>query len=115
VSLSGVVVTVDIGSDHFALWGTNTIPAGGILIVAQTSGNNFDGSDTNDAGCYGCSATLCTTKVKSTIPVVHVTVGGRTTNYSDTGQILNTKGVDSAGCPYTGTRNDESTNWVRLN
>ena len=38
-----VVVTVDMGSDHFALWGTNTIPAGGRLILAQTSGNNFDG------------------------------------------------------------------------
>lgn len=114
-SLSGVVVTVDIGSDHFALWGSQTIPAGGILIVAQTSGNNFDGSDTNDAGCYGCSSSLCHTRVKTTVPVVNVTVGGVTTHYRDPNQVLNTKGVDSAGCPYTGDRNDESQAWQKLN
>jgi hypothetical protein len=46
--------------------------------------------------------------------VVHVTVGGTTTNYNDVTQQINTGGVDRAGCPYTGTRNDESENWVQL-
>ena len=113
-TLSGVVVTVDIGSNHFSLWGTRSIPAGGKLIVAQTSMENFDGSDLNSAGCYGCSSSLCATAVSSTIPVVHVTAGGQTYNIRDLGQILNTHGVDSAGCPYTGTRNDESQNWIRI-
>ena len=113
-SISGVVVKVDIGSHNYALWGTNTIPAGGHLILAQTGNDNFDGSDTNRAGCYGCSSSLCKNAVSSTIPVVHVTIGGTTTNYSDSGKILNTHGVDSAGCPYTGTRNDESEAWVPI-
>ncbi len=113
-STLSVVVTVDIGSNHFSLWGSNSIPAGGKLIVAQTSMENFDGSDLNSAGCYSCSSSLCATAVSSTIPVVHVTAGGQTYNISDLGQILNTHGVDSAGCPYTGTRNDESQNWIQI-
>jgi PKD repeat protein len=114
VTMSGVVVTVNIGSKTFALWGTNTIPAGKILIVAQTGFENFDGSDTSPAGCYGCDPKECTTLVSSTIPVVHVTIGGSKTDYYDVGQTLNTHGVDQAGCPATGTRNDESQAWKQI-
>ena len=110
-----IKATVDIGSKHYALWSARTVPAGGRLILAQTSTENFDGSDTNEAGCYGCSPTLCTTKVSHTIPVVHVTVNTITTDYADVHQVLNTRGVDGAGCPYTGTRNDESHAWERIN
>lgn len=113
-SLSGVKVTVDMGTHHFALWGTYTIPAGQRLIVAQTGIENFDGSDTNVAGCFNCAPADCGTKVLSTVPVVHVTIGSKTTDYVDPGQILNTHGVDQAGCPYTGTRNDESSAWVQI-
>jgi hypothetical protein len=110
-----VTVTVDMGSSHFSLWGSRTIPAGGTLVLAQTGFENFDGSDTNPAGCYGCDPKLCTTQVRSTVPVVHVTMGGTTTNYYDTGQISNTHGVDMAGCPDTGgTRNDESQVWTQI-
>lgn len=112
--LTGVVVTVDMGSNHFALWGSNTIPTDKNLILAQTKTENFDGSDTNPAGCFGCSPTKCVTMISHDIPVVHVTVGGRTTDFFDTQQILNTKGVDGAGCPPTGTRNDESHAWERV-
>ncbi|HEY6867985.1 MAG TPA: PKD domain-containing protein [Candidatus Eisenbacteria bacterium] len=112
--LSGVYVTADIGSHHYSLWGTQTIPAGGKLILAQTSLENFDGSDTNPAGCYGCDPNQCVTMVSHTIPVVHVTVGGVTTTYSDDRQVLNTGGVDAAGCPATGTRNDESRTWQQV-
>jgi len=108
------LVTVDIGSHHYALWGSRTIPAGQKLILAQTAFENFDGSDTNPAGCYGCDPTLCLTQVQSTVPVVHVTIGGVTTDYYDPGQILNTHGVDAAGCPPTSGRNDESHNWVQV-
>ena len=109
-----VTVTVDMGSSNFGLWGSRTIAAGGTLILGQTGYENFDGSDTNPAGCYGCNSKLCTTAVQSTVPVVHVTMGGTTTNYYDTGQISNTHGVDMAGCPYTGTRNDESQTWTQI-
>jgi len=104
-----------MGSKSFALWGTNTIPAGKTLILAQTGFENFDGSDTSPAGCYGCNPNLCLTAVSSTRPVVQVTFGGKTTSYVDEEQVLNTKGVDGAGCPYTGSRNDESHAWLRIN
>ncbi len=113
-SLSGVVATVDIGTHHYALWGTRTIPAGYRLLLAQTAFENFDGSDTNPAGCFSCNPNDCLTKVVSTVPVIHVTVNGTTTDYPDTGQVLNTNGADGAGCPYTGTRNDESTDWQQV-
>src|SRR5262249_28873937 len=114
-ALSSVTVTVDIGSSRFALWGAKSIPAGQSLILAQTGFENFDGSDTNPAGCYGCNPKDCLTQVQSTIPVVHVTIGSATTNYYDSGQILNTHGVDAAGCPDTGgTRNDESEVWRQI-
>lgn len=113
-SLAGVTATVDIGSEHYSLWGQYSVPAGGTLILAQTSIENFDGSDTNPAGCYSCSPQYCLTKVSSTIPVVHVSIGGVKTDYFDVLQVLNTLGVDAAGCPYTGTRNDESEAWHRI-
>jgi PKD repeat protein len=113
--LSGVAVTVDIGSNHYALWSSQSIPVGQSLILAQTALENFDGSDTSPAGCYGCDPSLCVTAVVKTVPVVHVTVNGVTTNYSDSRQILNTQGADKAGCPDTGgTRNDESEVWQQI-
>lgn len=112
--LAGVNATVDMATHHFALWSGQTIPAGGTLILAQTGLENFDGSDTSPAGCYSCNPNDCLTKVSSAIPVVHLTIGATTTNYYDPNQILNTKGADAAGCPYTGTRNDESEAWVKL-
>jgi hypothetical protein len=110
--LINVTVSVDMGSDHFALWGQNSIPAGGSLILTQTGFQNFDGSDfTNTAGCYGCDPTLCLTSISTIVPVVHVTIGTVTTDVPDNGRILNTGGVDSAGCPPTGQRNDEFESW----
>jgi len=109
-----ILVTCDIGTHHYALWSAKSVPAGWSLIVAQTALENFDGSDTNPAGCFNCNPNDCTTKISSTIPVVHVTVGSTTTNYFDNQQVLNTRGVDAAGCPYTGTRHDESESWQSL-
>ena len=111
VELANVVVTVDIGEEHFALWGTHSIPGHGKLILAQTGFENFDGSDTNEAGCVSCSPSACLTKVSNTIPTVTVRIGGSTFRYFDRDQVLNTRGVDAAGCPYTGGRNDESQDW----
>ena len=113
-SLTGVSVVVDIGSNRFALWSSQTIPAGSRAIFAQTNFENFDGSDTNPAGCYDCDPNDCLTKVVSTKPVVRVTMAGTTTNYIDANQTLNTEGVDAAGCPYTGGRNDESRSWRQI-
>jgi PKD repeat protein len=113
-TLSGVVVTAQVGSKNFALWGTNSIAPGQNLVLAQTGFENFDGSDLNDAGCYDCNPNDCLTKVSSIIPLVRVTINGTTTTYYDSGQQLNTNGVDAAGCPYTGERNDESEQWEQI-
>jgi hypothetical protein len=112
--IDAVRVVVDIGAEHFALWGTHTIPEHGKLILAQTAFENFDGSDTNEAGCFSCRPSDCTTKVSKTVPVITVNIGTSTTRYFDRDQVLNTKGVDAAGCPYTGGRSDESRGWTRL-
>ena len=112
--ITDVAVSVDIGPERFALWTPQTIPAHGTLIFAQTSFENFDGSDANEAGCPTCDPSWCLTKVSSTIPRITVRVGSNTTRYYDTGQVLNTRGVDAAGCPYTGGRNDESHPWVMV-
>ncbi len=109
--LTGVTVTVTIAGYRYALWGTNTIPVGSSLILAQTGFENFDGSDHHKAGCYGCDPKLCTTSVDTSVPTIAITIGSTTTTYHDTGLILSTGGVDRAGCPYTGTRNDESEPW----
>jgi hypothetical protein len=109
-----VVVRVRIGSDLFALWGKRSIPPHASLILAQTAEENFDGSDTNIAGCPKCDPSLCRTARSSTIPVVRVRRGDSRAKFRDRNQILNTGGVDAAGCPYTGTRNDESHDWSRL-
>ena len=109
-----MTVTCQVGSKTFALWGTRTLPANGTLILAQTGFENFDGSDTNPAGCYDCNPNLCLTAVQSTVPVVNVTINGVTTKYYDPQQTINTNGVDYAGCPKTAGRNDESRGWVRI-
>lgn len=109
-----VTVTVDIGAKHFALWGTQTIPPGESLILTQMGSDTFDGSDTNPAGEYGADPVLCGTAVRATVPVVHLTVDGVATDVQDTRQVLNTGGVDAAGCPATGFRADESEPWTRL-
>ncbi|HXJ69991.1 MAG TPA: hypothetical protein VNM39_13860 [Verrucomicrobiae bacterium] len=112
--ITDVVASVDMGPEHFALWGAQTIPPHGTLIFAQTAFENFDGSDSNEAGCPTCDPSWCMTKVNSTIPVITIRVGSNTTRYYDRDQVINTRGVDAAGCPYTGGRNDESHPWVQL-
>jgi PKD repeat protein len=109
-----VNATVDIGTHHYALWSPQNVPAGWTVVFAQTALENFDGSDTNPAGCYGCNPDLCTTMVSHTVPLVNLTVNGTATTYSDPDQVLNTNGVDAAGCPATGTRNDESHPWTQI-
>lgn len=73
-----------------------TIPVGDTLIL---TGGNFDTSDQN--GVYNCTP-------DGYLPKVIVTLGTITTTYTDTGQVLNTKGFDLAGCP-SGT--NESQGW----
>lgn len=97
-------VTVDLGSfagaPHFDIWPANlVVPAGGILILAQTGCYNFDSSDYSGAGCGGNNGVL---------PLVNVVRNGVTTTYTDTNQVLNTHGFDLA------CRGNESISWQRI-
>jgi PKD domain. len=95
---------------NYTVW----ISAGQTLVLTQRAFQDFDTSDTSTAGCYGCDPTLCSTAVSPTVPVINITVGGIISRYYDRGQVLNTRGVDAAGCPYTATRNDESEAWTAV-
>ena len=93
---------VEIAGVRHDIWGRNlTVPAHGTLITTQTVQFNFDTSDDRGATCTPIG----------TIPHVLVTIGGVTTTYNDTSQILNTRDIDLAACP--GGPN-ESHAWERI-
>jgi RHS repeat-associated protein len=93
-------VTVDIGPFHYDIWPRNVVlPPGQILILTGTAGDNFDTSDTP----ITCSPT-------GYVPAIHITVGGVVTTFKDTGQILNTGGIDAAVCGL----GNESHAWTRI-
>src|SRR5438270_4041839 len=97
-------VTVDLPSPSsvsFDLWGPNplVVPAHQILILTQTGCYNFDSSDYSGAGCGGNNGVQ---------PLVNVTRNGVTKTYTDTHQILNTRGFDLV------CQGNESTPWERI-
>ena len=93
-------ITVDVGPFHYDLWPRNmTLPAGQILILTGTGGENFDTSDAP----ITCSPT-------GYVPEIHVTSGGVLTTFRDSTQILNTGGIDPAVC----SRSNESHAWIRI-
>ncbi len=88
-----------------------TIPVGGTLILTQTGGvdpcgvepfgYNFDGSDTNESSCVNSGI----------IPVITLTINGTTSTINDTGQILNTGGIEPVTCSGA---TSEMRNWVQI-
>jgi hypothetical protein len=83
-----------------------SIPAGGTLVLTQTGlsddpcgqeigdGYNFDTSESS--GNDNCTP-------NGAIPVVSLTIGGQPVTVTDSGQILNTGGIDPGGCFVSGT------------
>lgn len=81
-------ITVDIGANHFDLWPHGiTLPPGQILVITETSDDNFDTSDLSASPCFTNNGV---------IPQINVTIGGATTSYPDNNQVLNTTGFDQA-------------------
>jgi hypothetical protein len=102
-------VTVDIGTSTTGIWGAFfplTIPPGGTLILTQV-GNlfNFDTSDFPQEGSEE-PPPIGSCTPDGDIPLINVTVGTGTTKvirtFSDTGQVLNTKGFDLGLCGVPG-------------
>jgi RHS repeat-associated protein/uncharacterized repeat protein (TIGR01451 family) len=104
-------LTVDIGPNcRFAIWPADRVlPDGQSALFTQTisgasSGCPHDGSfDTSDAPFITCTPT-------GLIPHITFTVDGVAHSFDDTSQILNTRGVDAAGCGG----GNESHAWTRI-
>lgn len=108
-------ISVHIGTCLYTWSGTRypvSLAAGAALIATQRASgvgagctgpdpSTFDSSDIPSPG-------ICTND--GIVPVVDVTVDGATTSYSDTGQVLNTGGIDPGSC----SNGDESTQWTKV-
>ena len=116
--------TIDFGGCVYDMWQhSTTIPGGGQLILAQQLPGSGDGctvgtqtaAATMDSSDFGPSGAMwsgnCTQS--GVIPTVTVTVAGMPTTYNDTGQILNTGGVDAASCSGSNASN-EAEQWTEI-
>ena len=119
VDISGVHPVVTIGSRTYNLWGTNlTVKAHGTLILTETGGQNsenFDGSDFSPNDYNGGNSASCVNS--GAIPNVQITIAGSSTEYLDSGQVLNGGGADSGHClngTFVSSRMDESHPWVQV-
>ncbi len=90
--INDVSVLINGAGPTFDLWGSFTIPTGGIAVLTQTSGFNFDTSDINHISPCGVPVAPGTTP----FPTVTVTAGGVPTTFNDTGHVLDTSGYDFA-------------------
>lgn len=120
-TIDSVVAGFDVC--RFDLWPHEIVLAGGgTLILAQTASGATDGCtpgtttdvasdmDSSDIGLGGADwSGNCTQS--GLIPTVDVTVGGNTTTYTDSGQVLNTGGIDVAECP---PGSNESEQWTTI-
>ena len=117
--VTGVHVVVTIGSSTYDLWGSNlTVKAQGMLVLTETGAQNsgdFDGTDSPPNSYNGGGPASCVNS--GVLPDVRVTIGGTSTDYQDSGQVLNGGGVDSAHClngTYVSDRMDESHPWTQI-
>jgi hypothetical protein len=95
-------------------WGSNVlVPNGDYLIMTGYNDSDFDTSDQLPGFTYYPDTGSGYTNLNrsSAIPQVALTINGVQNTYSDSGQILNTGGFDSASWPYTRTPNNESLQW----
>src|SRR5438876_407308 len=111
-------ITVHIDSCAYTGWLPTVLAPGAGLIVTQLASGVTSGCtgpipnqmDTSDIGKGGASNTGNCSQ-DDIIPAVEVTINGTTTSYNDTGQVLNTGGIDLAECPH-GT--NDSTQWTTI-
>jgi len=111
-------IAVHIDTCTFTGWAPAVLTPGADLIVTQLASGAEDGCsgpspahfDTSDIGPGGSSYSgICTPD--GIVPTVDVTVNGQTTSYADSGQVLNTGGVDAATCSAF---SNESIQWTTI-
>ncbi|HEU5356672.1 MAG TPA: RHS repeat-associated core domain-containing protein [Actinocrinis sp.] len=105
VTLDKVTVDVPVPGGgapvHYDQWPAGMVVAPGqTLIITENAGfASFDTSD-DDPGACGV--------IQSLVPLINVTIGGVTSVYKDSGEVLNTGGFDLA------CLGNESEPWVRV-
>jgi hypothetical protein len=112
VTVNSIKVHVDTCT--YGGWPSATLAPGADLIVTELPTGTSVGCpgfvhmDTSDVGPGGSDYSLnCTPN--GLIPTVEVSINGQTTTYADSGQVLNTGGIDGA-CGG----NNESTQWTAI-
>jgi hypothetical protein len=117
--VTGVAPKVVVGSSTYALWGSNlTVKAHGTLVLTETgvqNSTNFEGSDNSPNAYNGGNVASCVNS--GAIPAVQIVIAGTTTEYLDSGQVLNGGGVDAGHClngSFVSGRMDESHPWVQI-
>lgn len=111
-------ISVSLSTCTFAMWPDATLAVGQQLIITQTASGAVGGCitnqgyfDTSDIGPNGANwAGDC--NQSGVIPVVNATIDGSPESFKDTGQVINTGGVDRASCPPPG--GNESTQWSQI-
>ena len=111
VTVNGVAIHVD--SCTLSGWPSSTLAPGADLVITQLGTGAADGCsstvqtlDTSDIGPAGSGySSNCTPD--GLLPIVDLTVNGVTTSYTDSGQVLNTGGVDAGVCS-----GNESIQWT---
>jgi len=109
-------VVVNVSTCRFDIWPHGTLLQGGQqLVLTQTAvtaaavcGGTSGAFDTSDIGVNG-AGTNCTPD--GVVPTVVATIDGTPTTFSDTGQVLNTGGIDVAACP---SGPNESIGWTLI-
>ncbi len=91
IAVDRLTVDLERPGPLYDLWGSLTVPAHGSVILTQTRSYDFDTSDHPIVSCGGTPA-----PGDPRVPKVSVTLGGATTDYFDTGHILDTGGSDLA-------------------
>jgi hypothetical protein len=118
VTVNSVVLQFSAGCTY-DIWPHDVaLPAGGQLIVTQTTSGGDDGCtpgnghmDSSDIGPGGARwAGNCSKS--GVIPEVDVTIDGIASAFNDSGQVLNTGGVDAASCPPV--NGNESIQWTQV-
>jgi hypothetical protein len=95
------------GTGPFDLWGSFTIPAGGIAILTQTAQFNFDTSEAHPISTCGVPVSPGT----KPFPTVTVTANGTATTFNDTAHVLDTGGFDLGSGAGAGCNVGESFQW----
>lgn len=105
-------LTVDFGGCHYDIWPKNTVlPPGNLAIFTEmmTAGTGTQGCD-NLSGTFDTSDIPETCSPTGIIPQINLAIDGVNYTYADSGQVLNTKGIDP---PLCGLGN-ESESWSRI-